>query len=266
MGGDGYNSMISNYSINTSGSYTIVARGYSSNPQGSYSLSLSMSAPPSPSTPPPDTLRGVIPLEPESGGWSIDDRVLQTGDIIVSTTESDWGSIGIRTVTQSPVSHTMIYIEDGMVIEAITTGGTRIFDLESMCLFDGEVVFRPLSEAIGGATLAVAFRYPNITPQQQLLIGDYAASQIGAYYKLEDHLLRITDGSYVAGPYQEELQMNYLAYEDVTFFCSELVIASYLAAGIPLTRDHPTRINPGEIAQLGIDQVLEYLGHLKYIP
>ena len=55
-GGTERNSLISNYSINTSGSYTIVARGYSSNPQGSYSLTLAGSSPsnaPEPVNPPP---------------------------------------------------------------------------------------------------------------------------------------------------------------------------------------------------------------------
>ena len=50
------------------------------------------------------------------------------------------------------------------------------------------------------------------------------------------------------------------------FFCSELVLKAYEAAGVPLTTTPPHYNDPGSVAELMQNGILAYVGHLKYVP
>src|SRR5882724_945324 len=78
----------------------------------------------------------------------IDPSELRPADIIVSTGRS-YISGAIRTATGTDYSHTILYIGDGRVIEAISDG----------------VVERDLSVALAEASLAVALRRRHMTSE-----------------------------------------------------------------------------------------------------
>src|SRR5207253_2687289 len=65
---------------------------------------------------------GDVPLSPANGGRSIGEDALEIGDIILATTRDDPVSIGIRVASHAPVSHAMLYIGGGQVVEAVGGG------------------------------------------------------------------------------------------------------------------------------------------------
>ncbi|MDB5915682.1 MAG: hypothetical protein JWP22_4357, partial [Ramlibacter sp.] len=107
----------------------------------------------------------AIPLDPGAGGRSIGVGALQAGDIIVSTT-SQFVSRAIRLGTFSPVSHTMLYVGDGKVIEAIGSG----------------VRETTLAAAMADAILAVAYRHPRLDAAHATVAVAYARTRIGNPY------------------------------------------------------------------------------------
>ena len=199
-----------------------------------------------------------IPLDPGTGGQSIDERALNIGDIIVSTTDQTV-SQAIRRATRSPVSHSILYIGDGQVVEAIGSGVTQ----------------RSLRDALNDAQVAVAFRYPGLTPNRALMIRDFAGQQISKPYNFWGivqqggfQLDRLVFCSGKTGPEYDQCvnwvgRVNLGKGSDDSFFCSQLVLAAYQHAGVPLTRTPPTWSSPDDLAQLGFSQKLGYVGHLK---
>jgi len=192
---------------------------------------------------------------------SIGSDALDVGDIIVSTT-SEFISGAIRHATGAPVSHTMLYIGDGdQVVEAIGEG----------------VVFRPLADALASATVAAAFRHPDLTAEQRLRMRDFVGSHIDKPYNrwgIFNQAKFIINGAVcnlLSGEAYERCRGFYgRVYlgtaSDETFFCSELIIAAYEAAGVPLTNTQPNWGTPGAIADLGLTGKLSYVGHLKAPP
>jgi N-acetylmuramoyl-L-alanine amidase len=198
-----------------------------------------------------------IPLDPGVGGQSIGEDALQAGDIIVSTTDQ-LSSRGIRFGTGSQVSHAKLYIGDGQVVEAVGQG----------------VKMPSLARSLAQDSLAVAFRYPGITQEQQLMVRDFAGQQLEKHYNyvgivrqalfqvertncdaLPDDLAGVCRswvGGIVLGPGNND-----------TFFCSQLVLAAYASAGIPLTSTPPVWGSPEDIAELRLSGQLAYVGHLK---
>jgi N-acetylmuramoyl-L-alanine amidase/uncharacterized protein YycO len=202
--------------------------------------------------------RSGIPLDPGSGGRSISEAALRPGDIIISTTPQA-SSIGIRVATQGPVSHALVYIGNGEVVEAIGQG----------------VIRRPLQTALTDDTLAVAFRYPSITDAQAQQVCDFLMVQAQAgraynYVGLVDPLQVLIQRQECALLPGDWLQQKCMALQvrvplgtgNNKFFCSQLVLEAYRQAGIPITKDDPVWHTPEDIAQLAFTQ-LEYVGHLK---
>ncbi len=200
-----------------------------------------------------------IPLDPGNGGRSIGLDLLQAGDIIVSTT-ADITSDLIRFASNAPVSHAMIYTGDGgQVVEAIRDG----------------VVFHPLDEAIANATVAVAFRHPDLTEEQAWRIRDFVGQQIGKSYNYWgivrqagfqlDRRTFCSDKS--GGEYDRCVnwagRVNMGTATNDEFFCSQLVLAAYETAGVPLTSTPPHWNSPGDLAELRLSGMLGYVGHLK---
>lgn len=202
--------------------------------------------------------RSGIPLDPGSGGRSISVDALQPGDIILSTTPQTT-SIGIRMVSQGPVSHALIYIGNGEVVEAIGQG----------------VVRRSIQDSLADDTLAVAFRYPNLNDAQAKQICDFLVqqAQAGKSYNLiglADPLEAMIQRQECARLPSDWLQQKCMALRVTVpigtgnnrFFCSQLVLEAYRQAGVPLTKDDPIWHSPEDIAQIALVQ-LEYVGHLK---
>ncbi|MDX1416228.1 MAG: hypothetical protein R3293_18670 [Candidatus Promineifilaceae bacterium] len=190
-----------------------------------------------------------IPLSPATGGWSIGEDALAVGDIILSTT-SDLVSGAIRWATGSPVSHAMIYIGDGLVVEAIGSGVTN----------------RPLSEAISSAIVAVAVRHPQMTDDQAYQLRDWLGQQVGRAY---DYFAIIDQGSFLipSNTARGILRILDLGTPDNrSFICSELVLAGYNAVGLPLTHERPQQSTPEDIARLLPAGDLQYVGHLVAQP
>ncbi|WP_169741226.1 papain-like cysteine protease family protein [Andreprevotia chitinilytica] len=187
-----------------------------------------------------------IPLDPGAGGQSIGVAALQAGDIIVSTTDHATSYL-IRGGSISAVSHAMLYIGDGKVVEAVGQG----------------VIEHPLADAISDAILAVAFRYPNLDDMHRQAVVSYARSQVGlpynyagaayAGYRIWNPITRI--GEWIG-------QRLSVAPENAgSFYCSQLVLEAYARAGVALTTEAPDVSTPGDIVQL-THSVLSYVGHL----
>lgn len=86
---------------------------------------------------------------------------LEIADIIVSTTGASL-SKAIRTATQSEVSHALLYVGDGLIVEAIGSG----------------VDVRPIGDALIDANLAVAYRHSGMTPGKAMIVRDYADQRL----------------------------------------------------------------------------------------
>jgi N-acetyl-anhydromuramyl-L-alanine amidase AmpD/uncharacterized protein YycO len=202
-----------------------------------------------------------IPLDPGAGGRSIDASALAVGDIILSTTAATVSN-AIRSMTGAPVSHAMVYTGDGeQVVEAIGDG----------------VTFRPLAEALADATVAVAFRHPTLTDDSALLVRDFVGRQIGkpynywgivrqARFRIDSAVCRLLGDEARARCVNFYGRVNLGTGGDDSFFCSQLVLAAYEAAGLPLTSSPPNWASPGEVAELQLAGTLNYVGHLKAPP
>lgn len=199
-----------------------------------------------------------IPLDPGVGGRSISESALETGDIIISTTNARVSRL-IRWATHSVVSHAMIYIGDGQVVEAIGDG----------------VTLRSLAQAVNDATVAVAFRHPTLTPTQAMMVRDFAGQQLGKPYNYWGIVQQggfqldrqIFCDSKTGAEYESCVnwagRVNLGNGGDDSFFCSQLVLAAYQNAGVPLTSTPPHWNSPDDLAQLGMSRRLGYVGHLK---
>jgi uncharacterized protein YycO len=174
----------------------------------------------------------IPPLSQGNASRSITPSTLQAGDIIVSTTDSRI-SRAIRHATASPVSHALLYIGNGEVVEAVREG----------------VVVRSLQEALDDASLGVVYR-TSMEPEQILTAITTAASHEGANY---DYLGAILSPS-------EDL-CGVLS-SDGRFFCSELVVEALDEAGIDLTGRSPECSTPNDIVLGNTIANSEYLGHI----
>jgi uncharacterized protein YycO len=216
---------------------------------------------PSPVTVRPESMSTEIPLDPGTGGISIDERMLQVGDLVLSTTGAVSSWI-IRAGTGAPVSHSMVYIGDGQVVEAVAQG----------------VVLRSLADAVSDATTAVAFRKPGLTPEQGAMVRDFVGQQVGKPYNkmgiVRQAGYQLDRAVFCSGKTGEALDrcLNWVGHvnlgtsDDSTFFCSELVVAAFANAGAPLTATPPNWTSPGDLAELRLSGRLSYVGHLKAPP
>ena len=184
----------------------------------------------------------VVPLSPNNGGRMIQQAVLEPGDLIVSTTKST-SSWVIRKVTDSEVSHVMIYAGLGFVIEVVPGDGVRQVTLE---------------EALKDASLAVAVR-PKLSQSPERLV-EVARKYIGKGYDwfgaaLAPRVMRSTSDPVA----HRIIQGNDKLY------CSELVFQAFADIGMSFGQD--TRSVPQDVVtqfRLGIDLV--YVGHLLHKP
>lgn len=193
----------------------------------------------------------TIPLDPGRGGRSIGLDALRPADIIVSTTDAAI-SQAIRAASGSSVSHAILYAGQGKVVEAIGEG----------------VVERRLSQAVDDASLAVAYRRPNLNHEQAQRIVAFARQQVGKAYDtrgLAGHgLYTIARGTWVRAGIlsDDDARLNTEIQDDDAFFCSELVMAAYAQGGDPLVRQPAHTASPDDLANLRLNGSLRYVGHL----
>jgi cell wall-associated NlpC family hydrolase len=210
-----------------------------------------------------------VPLRPDNGGKSIPISALKRGDIIVSTTSHPI-SVAIRAVTNSAVSHAMLYAGSGNVIEAVQMG----------------VAPNRLDEVLRDAKIAVVYRSPKVTSSVADTLVNHAERQIGKKYSIAGIVrhprlkLLSADCNALSGVSKAAcagwqglvksgvnitIGRNVFQNED-EFFCSQLVIESYRQAGIDLFGVTPETTTPGQISVLNLVGELQYVGHLKFEP
>jgi V8-like Glu-specific endopeptidase/cell wall-associated NlpC family hydrolase len=189
-----------------------------------------------------------IPLDPGVGGQSIGVDALSPGDIIVSTARHPV-SYAIRAGTLSAISHAMLYVGDGRVVEAVGEGVREV----------------ALETAIGDAILAVAYRDPRVDAGTAASLVAFARAQVGQPYNYGG----VARAGYrivhpIAGRVLDAIRDS-LGVDDASarsFFCSELVFAAFEAAGIPLVAQRADQGLPADLVQLS-HGALAYVGHLR---
>jgi hypothetical protein len=172
-------------------------------------------------------------------------NALRPADIIVSTTDAAVSSV-IRAGTGSSVSHSMIYVGGGVVVEAIESGVTN----------------RPLSVALEFASLAIALRRRNLTEKQRADVIKYANQFVMRPY---DYVGAAGSGTSLArggllAAFGCGISLRFcgvgtagVAYNarpevaDRAFFCSELVARVFELAGAPLLEGLPSFTTPRQI-------------------
>lgn len=189
-----------------------------------------------------------IPLDPGVGGQSIGVDALSPGDIIVSTARHAV-SYAIRAGTLSAISHAMLYVGDGHVVEAVGEGVREV----------------ALETAIGDAILAVAYRDPRVDADRAAQLVAFARAQVGHAYNYGG----VARAGYrilhpIAGRVLDAIR-DRLGVDDASarsFFCSELVFAAFEAAGIPLVAQRADASLPEDLVSLSQGS-LNYVGHLR---
>jgi cell wall-associated NlpC family hydrolase len=209
-------------------------------------------------------------LTPIDGGRFATPADLQPGDILLSA-DPGLASAGIRLLTTSPVSHASIYVGDGEVAEALR-GGVRLRSME-----------RVLQEE----TVIAAFRHPALDEERARRMVGFAREQVGKPYDYLGVMLhapfalqrRVCELPGMPTLLREACLSTLATLQlihggDDRFFCSQFVLESYRAAGLPITRARPHWVSPedimhmraGDVPSLRVEQPLLYVGHLKFAP
>lgn len=138
----------------------------------------------------------------------INSDLLRPGDIVLTARKSP-GSKGIRVATWGSVSHAMIVVAHGSVIDATPKVGVHARSIRRELFRDADRIY--------------AFRTRDTLPSETLRkIVDYARSEVAVPYSTRE-AIRI-----VAGRTRPRERWQ---------FCSRLVAQAFAHAGIPLVRD-----------------------------
>jgi hypothetical protein len=184
---------------------------------------------------------------------SIKTSELRTADILVSTGRS-FISGAIRVATGTDFSHTILYLGDNKVVEAISDG----------------VVERDLSAPLGEANLVIALRRRHMDTATKESVVRFARGFKGRPY---DYL-----GAAGAGLSHNRGKMAVFvspagtaalyvaakinasdAYKDDKFFCSELAARCFELSGVPINDGDPSFTTPRAVR---VAKNLIYVGHL----
>jgi hypothetical protein len=184
-------------------------------------------------------------------------NALRPADIIVSTTNAGVSAV-IRAGIGSSVSHSMIYLGGGNVIEAIDKG----------------VVRQPIALSLNQAVLAIALRRRNLTEKQRADVIKYATQFMFRPY---DNVGAAGSGTSLSrGGLLAALgcgiSLGFCAIgtagvannarpeiADRAFFCSELVARVFELAGAPVLEGLPSFTTP---RQIRVANTLLYVGKL----
>jgi cell wall-associated NlpC family hydrolase len=206
-------------------------------------------------------------LSPVNGGRMISANDLRPGDIVLSSTRG-LVSMGIRTITLSPVSHAALYLGDGTFAEAV---GSGVRTRDTQAFIDGE-------------STIVAFRHPGVTEGHTAALREFARQHVGTQYNVAGVVLQAPftlQRQYCELPLLPSLVrdacirglavINLGAVRNDRFFCSQFVLEAYRHANLPLTDADPRLISPadllhmreGDVPSVRTEQSLVYVGHLK---
>lgn len=206
-------------------------------------------------------------LNPSNGGQLIGKEAMQAGDILLSSTNS-LASLGIRVLSVSPVSHASIYLGNGQVAEAVTSG----------------IQVRSVDDFIAAESTIVAFRHPGIAPSHMVPMRSFVDKHVGQKYNFVGIVLQAPftlERRVCELPLVPDLVRDFcvrgvaavqlgLGSQD-KFFCSQFVLQAFNQAGLPLTDADPRFFAPsdllnmpeGDVSSVKIRQTLQYVGHLK---
>lgn len=206
-------------------------------------------------------------LNPSNGGQLIGKEAMQAGDILLSSTNS-LASLGIRVLSVSPVSHASIYLGNGQVAEAVTSG----------------IQVRSVDDFIAAESTIVAFRHPGIAPSHMVPMRSFVDKHVGQKYNFVGIVLqapftlerRVCELPLVPGLVRDFCVRGVAAVQlglgsQDKFFCSQFVLQAFNQAGLPLTDADPRFFAPsdllnmpeGDVSSVKIRQTLQYVGHLK---
>ena len=172
---------------------------------------------------------------------------LEPGDVILTAGKGST-SLAIRFGSTSTVSHAMLYIGNGDVIHAIGEG----------------VVKHPITLALGGTTRAKVYRHKRATDKQKKSIVSYARAQIDRKYDRGEVMGAANPAAMALVSPLAGLALAALKTHNIfqgnrnEFFCSELVVAAYQSAGLPLGGWNPSTYSPGDLQHT----TLTYIGSL----
>ncbi|MCP1660239.1 YiiX/YebB-like N1pC/P60 family cysteine hydrolase [Neisseria perflava] len=209
------------------------------------------------------------PANRHSAGGRIEvgETDLQAGDILFSS-ERSIQSLGIRLINRSAVSHSFLYLGDGMIAEAVGSG----------------VQIIPLQQALRHTNLAAVYRYPGLDGQAVFEMNRFARSLAGSPYNFGGivkqtpySLTRKVCEVSVVPRQLRHLCLNSLAFVQITPFdserysCSQFVIEAFNHAGRPLTKTKPEWVSPsdmlhfreGDVTAVIPEVRLKYVGHLQ---
>lgn len=163
---------------------------------------------------------------------------LQVADVILSTTSAAVSKV-IKAGTGGSYSHTMLYVGDGKVVEAVANG----------------VVHRSIKLATNGALYAHAFRLKDMTGDQAAKIAAYAIGKVGGSYAFGGVFGGSGVISILSAPTQPFLHFARWGSNKIkqgvgshrTYFCSELVEDAYESQGLTVSRYYPSMTNPSDI-------------------
>jgi hypothetical protein len=225
----------------------------------------------------PDSASGRHVLQFRKSSLTLDDdRVLarqedlRSGDIIL-TSGLGLTAASIQLMTLAPVSHAAVFIGDGQVVEAVSSG----------------VRIRALQELLAREVAAVALRYPDLSAEQAGKIRAYALSQVGAPFNFLGLVLHVplsiqrTACELPLAPsgarnvcIRTVGNIQQLSPRSSQFFCSQLVLQSFRHAGVPITDADPRIVSPadilhmreGDVPSIRASRQLAYVGLLKRAP
>lgn len=191
---------------------------------------------------------------PSVGGRSIPESTLKPADIIVSTTRAKVSG-AIRAVTSSIVSHSMLYVGHGHVVEAVGDGVRKVSS----------------QQALSDATLAVALRRAGLSLNLASAVVSFVEEQTGRAYDKRGiagqagyqadlwYLCRVRE---VQDCEDRAARSNLWMQDEDAFFCSELVAAAFAHVGLPLTDTQPAAVSPQTLIDVVSTGKLQYVGHL----
>lgn len=199
------------------------------------------------------------PLDSVIVGRSIEAKALQEGDIIISTTIGKDSRL-IEIATGSEISHSSIYIGNGMVVEAVSDG----------------VLKRSLETSIANDTVAVAYRHINMTPENARKVTDFLKKAHESKEKYDYWSLLRVEPYQIVNNYCSSLlaemqeacrqqARNFRLGTDINneFYCSELVFKAFKSAGLNISDDEPSWSSTQNVARLNHNGTLLYVGYLK---
>ena len=207
-------------------------------------------------------------LDPRNGGQLVESTALRSGDILLSSAPS-LTSAGVQLLTLAPVSHALVYVGGGRVVEAVGQG----------------VRERAIAEVLEEESVVVAFRHPRMNDQYAMRIANFSRLQVGKRY---DHFGIVLQAPFTLERRLCELPLMPLLVRDLCirgigaiqmgvaskdrFFCSQLVLEAYRQAELPLTDANPRLLSPrdilhmreGDVPSVRTHDALTYVGHLKF--